>query len=99
MTAARVASAPLIAFPRQPVGPDKQAFHRYLLDFTAEDEAALLEQFCDCTDALPSHYANLLFLPLGSTYRDAVRLLLTSWNGPFGGASEWHDEGFEEPDC
>jgi hypothetical protein len=62
-------------------GPDKEAFHRYLGDFdTVEQEAELFDALYDCTDVLPHCYAELLFLPLGSTYRDAVRMLLSSWN-------------------
>ena len=79
--ALHLASAPLIAFRNSPAGPDKEAFHRYLADFDAVDrEAELFDALYDCTDVLPNRYAELLFLPPGSTYRDAVRLLLSSWN-------------------
>jgi hypothetical protein len=62
-------------------GPDQEAFHAYLSDFdTVENEAALFDALYDCTDVLPNRYADLLFLPPGSTYRDAVRMLLSSWN-------------------
>ena len=67
-------------------GPNKEAFHRYLRDFSAvEDEAKLLDSFHDCTDVLPAEYARLLFLPPGATYREAVQLLLASWDGPLRG--------------
>jgi hypothetical protein len=71
----------LIALRIPTTGPDKEAFHRYLTDFHAvPDEAELLASFRDCTDVLPNHYAELLYLPPGSTYRDAVQLLLSPWN-------------------
>lgn len=74
-------SAPLIALHTFSAGPDKEAFHRYLTDFQAvEREAAIFDALYDCADVLPHRYAELLFLPLGSTYRDAVRLLVSSWN-------------------
>lgn len=61
-------------------GPDKGAFHRYLEDFgSADDEQALLDALAQCSDALPARYADLLGLPLGATYRDAVRALLAPW--------------------
>ena len=73
----------MIAFRNFSTGPDKEAFHRYLADFHNVDrEAELFDALYDCTDVLPNRYAELLFLPPGSTYRDAVRLLLSSWNGP-----------------
>ena len=73
----------MIAFRNFSAGPDKEAFHRYLADFENVDrEAELFDALYDCTDVLPNRYAELLFLPAGSTYRDAVRLLLSSWNGP-----------------
>jgi hypothetical protein len=73
----------LIAFRNFSAGSDKEAFHRYLADFDAVDrEAELFDALYDCTDLLPNCYAELLFLPPRSTYRDAVRLLLSSWNGP-----------------
>ena len=76
-------SAPLIALRNFHAGPDKEAFHRYLAGFDAvEREAELFDALYDCADVLPSRYAELLFLPPGSTYRDAVRLLVSSWNGP-----------------
>ena len=66
----------MIAFQQFTNGPDKEAFHRYLADFDAVDrEAELFDALYDCTDVLPNRYAELLFLPPGSTYRDAVRLL------------------------
>lgn len=72
----------MIALRNFSAGPDKEAFHRYLADFDAvENEAELFDNLYDCTDVLPHRYAQLLFLPPGSTYRDAVRLLLCSWNG------------------
>jgi hypothetical protein len=81
MRALPIASAPLIAFQQFTSGPNKEAFHRYLADFDAVDrEAELFDALYDCTDILPKRYAELLFLPPGSTYRDAVRLLLSSWN-------------------
>lgn len=71
----------MIALRNFSAGPDKDAFHRYLSDFDAVDcEAELLDAFYDCTDVLPNRYAELLLLPPGSTYRDAVRLLVCSWN-------------------
>jgi hypothetical protein len=71
----------LIALRNFPLGPDKEAFHRYLNDFGAVDcEAALLHALADCNDALPNRYAEQLALPLGSTYRDAAQLLLCSWS-------------------
>jgi hypothetical protein len=73
----------LIAFRNFSSGPDKEAFHRYLADFDAVDrEAELFDALYGYTDMLPNRYAELLFLPPGSTYRDAVRLLVSSWNGP-----------------
>ena len=73
-------SAPLIAFPRFTAGPDKQAFHRYLTDFEAvADERALLEALSNCHDAMPADMAALLFLPAGTTYRQAVELLCGAW--------------------
>ena len=71
----------MIAFGTIHSGPDKEAFHRYLTGFSAvEHEAELLDSLTDCTDVLPSRYADLLFLPPGSTYRDAVQLLVASWS-------------------
>jgi hypothetical protein len=71
----------LIALANFSAGPDKEAFHRYLTDFHAVDgEAELFDDLYDCTDVLPNRYAELLLLPPGSTYRDAIRLLLCSWN-------------------
>jgi hypothetical protein len=62
------------------IGPDKEAFHRYLADFRAvRNEAELLESLRDCPDVLPYPYTEMLALPPGSTYRDAVRLLVCSW--------------------
>ncbi len=76
----------MIAFHNFSAGPDKEAFHRYLRDFAAaDDETELLDSFYDCTDVLPSEYARLLFLPPCATYREAVQLLLASWNGPLRG--------------
>src|SRR5438477_11969352 len=73
--------APLIALHNFSAGPDEEAFHRYLADFDSVDrEAELFDALYDCTDVLPNRYAELLFLPPGSTYRDAVRMLLSSWN-------------------
>ena len=73
--------APLIALHNFSAGPDKEAFHRHLADFDAADrEAELFDALYDCTDVLPNRYAELLFLPPGSTYRDAVRMLVSSWN-------------------
>lgn len=70
----------MIALNRVPIGPDKEAFHRYLTDFQAVDgEAELFDALYDCTDVLPKRYADLLFMTPGSTYRDAVRLLLSGW--------------------
>lgn len=90
----------MIAFARPPVDPDKEAFHRYLQDFRAvENEGKLLDLFITCDDILPPKYAELLFLPPASTYRDAVRLLLSSWNSPLGGAPDWlqsDDEPFAD---
>jgi hypothetical protein len=61
-------------------GPDKEAFHRYLDDFDAvECEEQLLHSLADCGDILPNQHAHELGLPPASTYRDAVRLLLSSW--------------------
>jgi len=72
--------APLIALPSFSPGPDKEAFHRYLMDFRAvDDDAQLLDALAECNDVLPSQYARLLFLPPGATYREATRLLLQSW--------------------
>jgi hypothetical protein len=59
--------------------PDKDAFHAYLRDWTADNEVELLSAHADCLEPLPSEYARLLTLPVGSTYRDAVRLLTGSW--------------------
>ena len=71
----------MIAFRNFSAGPDKEQFHRYLTDFDAvKQEAALFDALYDCSDVMPSRYAELLFLPPGSTYRDAVRLLISSWN-------------------
>jgi hypothetical protein len=71
---------PLIALRDFPIGPDKEAFHRYLHDFEAEaGEAELLNSLRDCCDLLPRRYAELLALPAGSTYCDAVALLLSHW--------------------
>jgi hypothetical protein len=71
----------LIALRNFAAGPDKEVFHRYLTDFAAVDrEAELFDTLHDCTDVLPFRYAELLFLPPGSTYRDAVRMLMSSWN-------------------
>lgn len=71
----------MIAFPRSTPGPDKEAFHRYLADFSsASDERALLDSLTNCHDLMPAHVAELLFLPAGSTYRDAVELLCSSWH-------------------
>ena len=68
-------------------------FHRYLSDFGAVDnETVLLDKFIDCDDILPPQYAELLFLPPAATYRDAVRLMLSSWNGPLGGACDWQGD-------
>lgn len=70
----------MIALRFPSTGPDKEAFHRYLDDFrSAEDEDALLASFAECDDVLPAKYMNLLFLPPAATYRDAVRMLLSSW--------------------
>jgi len=72
----------LIALRNFSAGPDKEAFHRYLYDFDAADsEAELLAALRDCTDVMPNCYAELLALPPGSTYRDAVQLLLCHWTG------------------
>ena len=82
-------SAPLIALRNFSAGPDKEQFHRYLADFDAvEHEAELFDALYDCTDVLPNRYAELLFLPPGSTYRDAVRMLLSSWNSALRGPDE-----------
>lgn len=71
----------MIAIRSSAAGPDKEAFHRYLSGFDGiAEEAALLDALHDCTDVIPHRYAELLFLPPGSTYRDAVRMLLASWN-------------------
>jgi hypothetical protein len=79
----------VIALRNYSAGPDKAAFHRYLTDFrTVDREAELFDSLYDCTDVLPHHYAELLFLPPGSTYRDAVRLLLSSWNGVLRGPDD-----------
>jgi len=60
--------------------PVKEAFHRYLTDFDAvENDGELLAQLAQCDDLLPPRYAALLFLPPASTYRDAVRVLLSTW--------------------
>jgi hypothetical protein len=76
-----VTSVPLIALRSFPAGPDKEAFHRYLVDFRAvHDDAQLLHSLAECNDVLPSQYARLLFLPPGATYREAARLLLSSWH-------------------
>ena len=78
--------APLIAFRYFSAGPQKEAFHRYLADFDNFDrEAELFDALYDCTDVLPNRYAELLFLPPGSTYRDAVRLLVSSWDSALRG--------------
>jgi len=70
----------LIALRNFSAGPDKEAFHRYLSDFDAVDsEAELLDSLSNCADVLPDQYADKLALPPGSTYRDAVRLLLCGW--------------------
>jgi hypothetical protein len=70
----------LIAFRLPPIGPDKAAFRRYLSDFgSVEDEQSLLASLGDRDDLLPVKYAALLFLPPAATYRDAVRLLVSSW--------------------
>jgi hypothetical protein len=80
----------LIALRNFHAGPDKEAFHRYLGDFdTVEQEAELLDALYDCTDVLPNRYAELLFLPPGSTYRDAVRMLLSSWNSALRSPDEY----------
>jgi hypothetical protein len=61
--------------------PDKEAFHRYLGDFHAvASEAELLDSLLDCADPLPHECAVQLGLPVGSAYRDAVKLLLCSWS-------------------
>ena len=87
---ARLLSVPLIALRNSSAGPDKEAFHRYLADFgTVDREAELFDTLYDCTDVLPNCYAELIFLPPGSTYRDAVRLLLSSWNGPLRAPDEY----------
>jgi hypothetical protein len=71
----------LIALREFTAGPDKEAFHRYLGDFDAvECEAELFDALGDCADVLPNHFAVQLGLPAGSTYRDAVQLLLCSWS-------------------
>jgi hypothetical protein len=71
----------LIALRNFAAGPNKEAFHRYLGDFDAVDsDAELLDSLRDCTDVMPQRYAEQLALPPGSTYRDAVRLLLCSWS-------------------
>ena len=70
----------MIALGNFPPGPDKEAFHRYLSDFSAVDcEAELLDSLSHCADPLPIRYAEMLSLPAGSTYRDAVQILLSSW--------------------
>lgn len=70
----------MIAFSLPPADADKSAFHRYLTDFQAvDDDTALLDRLQNCSDILPARYAALLFLPPGSTYREAVQLLLCSW--------------------
>ncbi len=70
----------MIALRNFSAGADKQAFHRYLTNFEAVDsEVLLLDALRDCPELRPSRYAEMLSLPLGSTYRDAVALLLASW--------------------
>jgi hypothetical protein len=62
-------------------GPDKEAFLRYLDDFDAvADPDALFDELLSCEELLPLRQVETLGLPVGSTYRDAVRLLLGSWN-------------------
>jgi hypothetical protein len=61
-------------------GPDKEAFLRYLDDFDAvADPDKLLNELFDCVEPLPLRQVQSLGLPVGATYRDAVRLLLGSW--------------------
>jgi hypothetical protein len=70
----------LIAIRHFPADPDKEAFHRYLRDFSAvECEVELLASLSKCSDVLPNECADQLALPPGSTYRDAVQLLLCPW--------------------
>lgn len=70
----------MIALRPSSTGPEKAAFHRYLEDFgSADDERGLLDSLAHCSDALPARYADLLGLPLASTYRDAVQMLLAPW--------------------
>ena len=80
----------MIALRSFPPGPDKEAFHRYLGDFGAvEDEGGLLDSLYDCTDVMPDQYARLLFLaPGAATYRDAVRLHMSSWNSVLRGPDD-----------
>jgi hypothetical protein len=43
----------LIALRDFPLGPDKEAFHRYLMDFRAvDDDERLLETFAGCEPRL-----------------------------------------------
>jgi hypothetical protein len=61
-------------------GLDKEAFLRYLDNFDAvADPEKLLKELSDCADPLPLRQAQSLGLPVGASYRDAVRLLLGSW--------------------
>jgi hypothetical protein len=61
-------------------GPDKEAFLRYLDDFDAvADPSGLLDELLECNDPLPLRQTHTLGLPVGATYRDAVRLLMGSW--------------------
>lgn len=70
----------MIALHDSAAGPNKEAFHRYLNNFDAVDcEAKLLDALSGCHDLMPNRYAEQLALPPGSTYRDAVELLLCSW--------------------
>ena len=62
------------------IGPDKEAFLRFLDDFNAvADPDALFDELLSCDDLLPVRQVESLGLPFGSTYRDAVRLLLGCW--------------------
>lgn len=70
----------MIALRFSSTGPDKAAFHQYLEDFrSVRDDELLLASLADCDDVLPVKYAELLFLPPAATYRDAVRMLVSSW--------------------
>lgn len=59
----------------------RHSFLVWLDDFDAvPDENAMLAEIQNCSAMLPPRYCDSLGLPHGSTYRDGVRVVLSTWS-------------------